>query len=221
MTKIKTYLFSAMALGTLASGFAATEALADHSQGRGRGYGKQAVDVYIDTGRNSELEAVIGRTLSRTQRGINIVYSPRYADVTVRVNGHLSRPAVYDRSHGRHGGAFAAMNYNYKIRITANGWTLYNDRIRGEVREPLGRNYGYYPGSGDKFEKAGRAIELFGVFLETVIGDGYATAHNSGRRRGGRYDLAAIEHSLRLEVYREVAAYLARIGLPSPRGRRR
>ena len=58
MIKFKTYMFSALALGTLASGFIATEALADHRDGRGRGYGKQVVDVYIDAGHQTRLEKI-------------------------------------------------------------------------------------------------------------------------------------------------------------------
>ena len=50
MKTYKTYLFSAMALGTIGASLIATEALADHREGRGRGYGKQVVDLYIDAG---------------------------------------------------------------------------------------------------------------------------------------------------------------------------
>jgi len=221
MINIKTTLFSAMALGTIAAGFVSTEALADHRDGRGRGYGKRVVDVYVDAHHDPRLSQIIGTSLEQHNPHVNVVYSPRYADVTVRVNGTLSPPEIYDRRRGRRAGAYATATYNYNIRIIANGRTIKRERIRGEVSQPLERRYGYYPGSGDAFEKAERAIEIFGVFLETVTGDNVVSAHNPGRgRRGGGYDYAALERSLKQEAYQEIAYRVAHIDIPRPGGRR-
>jgi hypothetical protein len=215
MTKFKTYMFSALALGTMASGFIATEALADHKPGRGRGYGRQVVDVYVDARHDPRLEKVIGDALGRTNPYVNIVTSPYYADVTVTVDGYLSRPDIYGRAGRRYRSGYATMDYDYKIRVTAGGRTLYRDRAYGEVSRPLSRRYGYYNNSGGKIEKAELAIGILGVFLEAVTGDGYIYATGRG---GGGY--ANIERALRLEVYQQVAQYVAHIEIPRRYGNR-
>ena len=217
MTKFKTYMFSALALGTLAAGFVTIEALADHKPGRGRGYGRQIVDVYIDAGHDSRLEKVIGYTLGRHNPYVNIVYSPRYADVTVTVDGYLSRPEIYGWPYGRYRSGDAVMEYNYKIRVKAGGRTLYRDRAYGQVSQPLSRRYGYYNNSDSKIEKAEPAIEIFGVFLETVIGNGFAYAQGRGRGGGGYVN---IERALRLEAYQQIALYVADIEIPRTFDRR-
>lgn len=209
MTKFKTYMFSALALGTMASGFIAAEALADHKPGRGRGYGRQVVDVYVDADHDSRLEKVIGDALGRHNPYVNIVTSPYYADVTVTVDGYLSRPEIYGRASRRYRSSYATMDYDYNIRVTAGGGTLYRNRAYGEVSQPLSRRYGYYNNSGGKFEKAERAIGILGVFLEAVTGDGYIYAPGQGR---GGY--ANIERALRLEAYQQVAKAAAHIEIP-------
>lgn len=213
MTKFKTYMFSALALGSLAAGLAATEALADPKSGRGRGYGKQVVDVYVDAHHDPRLEKVIGSYLVRYNPYVNIVTSPRYADVTVSVNGYLSRVEIYDQPHRGYRSDYAVMKYDYKIRVRAAGKTLYRDRAYGEVSQPLSRRYGSYNNSGHKIEKAQLAIGIFGVLLETVTGNGYAYTW-------GRSGYANIERALRLEAYQQVALSVAHIEIPGRYGNR-
>ncbi|MEE8294924.1 MAG: hypothetical protein V3R64_04365 [Sphingomonadales bacterium] len=204
MKTYKTYLFSAMALGTIGASFIATEALADHREGRGRGYGKQVVDLYIDAG-DRQLERAIGKHLQAYNPYINIVYSRRYADVTVWVNGYMSTPEIYDRRGRRNRGGYASMAYDYKIKIKAGGKTIYRDRIYGEVTQPLGPRSRYHNSSGGKLEKAERAVELLGVFFGTINGDGVRY-----RKRG----TGNIVPKLRFKAIERIADSFGHIKIP-------
>ncbi|MEE8258542.1 MAG: hypothetical protein V3R20_02495 [Sphingomonadales bacterium] len=206
MKTYKTYLFSAMALGTIGASFIATEALADHREGRGRGYGKQVVDLYIDAG-DRQLERAIGKHLQASNPYINIVYSRRYADVTVWVNGAMSTPEIYDRRGRRARSGYASMAYDYKIRIKAGGKTIYRDRIYGEVTQPLGRRDRYHNNSAGKIEKAERAVELLGVFLGTINGDGYGVRY----RNGGAGNIVP---QLRIKAIERIADSFGHIKIP-------
>ncbi len=206
MKTFKTYLFSAMALGTISASFITTEALADHREGRGRGYGKQVVDLYIDAG-NRQLERAIGKHLQASNPYINIVYSRRYADVTVWVNGTMSTPEIYDRGGRRNRDGYASMAYDYKIKIKAGRKTIYRDRIYGEVTQPLGRRGHLHNSSGGKLEKAERAVELLGVFLGTINGDGYGVRY----RNGGT---GAIVPILRAKAIERIADSFGHIKIP-------
>lgn len=209
MKTYKTFLFSAMALGTISASFIATEALADHREGRGRGYGKQVVDLYIDAG-DRQLERAIGKHLRASNPYINIVYSRRYADVTVWVNGTMATPEINRRPGRRARSGYASMAYDYKIKIKAGGKTIYRDRIYGEVTQPLGRRGMYHNssgGSGGKLEKAERAVELLGVFLGTINGDGYGVRY----RNGGT---GAIVPILRAKAIERIADSFGHIKIP-------
>jgi len=204
MKTYKTYLFSAMALGTIGASVIATEALADNREGRGRGYGRQVVDLYIEAG-DRQLERAIGEQLQAYNPYINIVYSRRYADVTVWVNGYMSTPEIYDRRGRRNRGGYASMAYDYKIKIKAGGKTIYRDRIYGEVTQPLGRRGRYYNNSAGKIEKAERAVELLGVFLGTINGDGVRY-----RNRG----TGNIVPKLRFKAIKRIADSFGHIKIP-------
>ena len=211
MKTYKTYLFSAMALGVIGASFIATETLADNRGGRGRGYGSQVVNVYIDTHHDPLLERAIGEHLQATNPYVNIVASPRYANVTVTIEGYLSRPEVYDRPGHHAPGIYATMTYDYKLRVSAGGRTIYRDRAYGEVTQPLSNRYGTYNNSGSKFEKAERALLLFGVFLETVTGK--STGINYRRDNYSQSD-GNLERALRLEAYDRIAQSFGHIKIP-------
>ena len=219
MKTYKTYLFSAMALGVIGASFIVTEALADHRDGRGRGYGRQVVDVYIDAHHDPLLERAISEHLQATNPYVNIVISPRTADVTVTVEGYLSHPEVYDRPGHHARGAYAVMAYDYQLLVRAGGRTIYRDRAYGEVTRPFDRRGGYHNGtynnSGSKFEKAERAIQVFGVFLGTVTGK--STGTNYGRDNYGQEYVKRdgnLERALRLEAYDRIAQSFGHIKIP-------
>jgi len=215
MKTYKTYLFSAMALGTISANFIAVEALADHRDGRGRGYGNQVVDLYVDAGHDRQLARAIGEHLQTYNPYVNIVYSPRYADVRVVVNGTMSAPEIYDSPRRRYRTGYAALAYDYKIRIKVGRKTIYRDRIYGEVTQPLARRGGYHnSGATSKIEKAERALRIFSDFLGTINGDGerYRT------RWGGYGDPAA---ALRNAAIERIAESFGHIKIPRRAARTR
>ncbi|MHA1544741.1 MAG: hypothetical protein ACTSU8_06355 [Alphaproteobacteria bacterium] len=209
MNTLKTTLVSALTLGAMTVTFAG-DALADHKQGRGgKGRGVDVVDVYIDAGHNRQLERLIGENLARYNPYVNIVYSPRYADVTVSVNGYLSKPYRNGSRYGRYRSGFVAIDYDYKIKVRSGGRVLYKDRIYGQVSERTGRRQsGLHYNSTSKGELA---IEAFGLFVDIVGG-------NRGQRGGYGYG-GNVQHQLTHEAYAKVAEYVAHIKIPR-KGRR-
>ena len=213
MRTLKTYMVSALTLGAIGATYLPTDALAGHKQGPGKGSGNQYVDVYVDAGRNARLERAIGTYLVEYNPYVNIVYSPYYADVTVSVNGYLSRPEIYARPYGHHKSGYASMNYNYKVKVQANGRVIYKDRIYGEVSQPLGKRYGYHNNS----TKAGKALTAFSLFVD-IASDG-KFSHNYarfGKGYGNRYrpNFYQIERQLKREAIERVAHYVGHIRIP-------
>lgn len=205
MNTLKTTLVSALTLSAVTVGFAG-DALADHRDGRGwdRGRGYSDVDVFIDAGRNQALERIIAQNLVRTNPRMNIVYSPRYADITVTVDGRLSEPYRDGRNSGRHNAGLIAMDYDYRIRVRdARGRTILTDRISGQVSERLDRRGGYYHDGA--YLNGEIAKDVFGVLVDVIIGE------EAGYRDRGRYRL---ERELALEAYNEVGSYIAHIKIP-------
>jgi len=235
MRTLKTYMVSALTVGAMSVSLTSTDALAGHDDGPGKGYGKQYVDVYVDAGRDNQLERAIGAYLVEYNPYINLVYSPYYADVTVKVDGYLSAPEIYRKGNrygkrhrnGRNG--YASMGYNYKVRVKAGGRTIYKDRIYGEVSRPLGNRYdrnnnsgGYHRNSG----KAEKALGALSIFID-IASDGKIN-HNYGRPgygngygkgSGYRPDIYRIERQLRRDAIAEVAAYVGHIRIPRKYGR--
>ena len=203
MKTFKTFLFSAMALGTIGASFITTEALADHRDGRGRGYGKKVVDLYVDADHDRQLERAIGEYLQEYNPYVRIVYSPRYADVTVKVNGYMSTPEIYERGGRRPRAGYATMAYDYKIKVKVGQRTILRDRIYGEVTQPLQRRGAYHNGSLSKIEKAERAAELLAVVLGTIRGD---------RHQGDGY--GNIVPKLRVKAINRIAESIGHIKIP-------
>lgn len=211
MNTLKTTLVSALTLGAMTVTFAG-DALANDKQGRGgKGRGVDIVDVYIDAGHNRQLERLIGENLARYNPYVNIVYSQRYADVTVSVMGYLSEPyRGGGKRYGRYRSGYVAIDYDYKIQVRSGGRVLYKDRIYGRVSERTGRrqsgNYHY-----NSTSKGELAIEAFGLFVEIVGGN---------RGQGGGYGYGNnVKHQLTHEAYAKVAEYVAHIKIPR-KGRR-
>ncbi|HXV73779.1 MAG TPA: hypothetical protein VD713_03525 [Sphingomonadales bacterium] len=199
MKTLRTTLVSAATLGVMTVSFAG-DALAEHNDRFGpRGKGFNSVDVYINAGPNRELERIIGEVLVRQNPNLNIVFSPRYADVTVKVNGKVSEPYREGRAYGRYGGGMLAMEYNYKIQVKGQrGRTLFRDRIRGQVTERVGR--GYYHNGAYTYGEAEIAKDVFGILVDVIAG-----------RRDDRYRQPYnVAEELRYEAYLEVARFIGR-----------
>lgn len=207
MKTLKTTLVSALTLGAMTVTFAG-EALADHKQGRGgKGRGYDLVDVYVDAGHNRQLERIIGQELERYNPYVNIVYSPRYADVTVKVNGYLSKPYRGGKRSPRTPARYIAMDYDYKIKVKSHrGETLYKDRIYGYVSEPLrrkGRGY-YHNGGYNSYGKEDLARDAIGILVDVI-----------GSRRDRHYRQPyGYKKDLTYEAYLKVAEYVSHIKIP-------
>lgn len=226
MTATLTKMITALTLGAAALTFAGP-ALAGHNDDRGYGQGKgyswgqgrngRGLDVYIDAGRDRELERMIAYQIERQGRYVNVVYSPRYADVTITVNGRTSDLHRHD-GYRRYNDGYLSLDYNYKIKVKAGRRTVFNDRVQGQVTEPV--RQGWYPGA---YEKGELAKDLFGIFVDIVTKNdgGYDYAHN-GRypRDGGRRDEWRLEDRMRLEAYQRIADYVVRVALPDYGGYR-
>lgn len=199
MKTFRSTFATAATLGVLTLSFAG-EAVAEHNEGYGpRGKGFNSVDVYVNAGPNRELERIIGEVLVRQNRNVNIVFSPRYADVTVKVNGRLSEPYRGGRAYGRYGGGILAMDYNYKIQVKGTrGRTLFKDRVRGQVTERVGR--GYYHNGAYTYGEAEIARDVFGILVDVI----------AGRQERHYRDNYNIEQELRYEAYLEVARFIGR-----------
>lgn len=213
MNTLKTTLVSALTLGAMTVTFAG-DALADHKQGRGgKGRGVDVVDVYVDAGHNRQLERLIGENLVRYNPYVNIVYSKRYADVTVSVNGYLSEPYRGGNRYGRNRAGYVAMDYDYKIKVRSGGRVLYKDRIYGHVTERTGRRRSGY--NYNSYSKGELAKDAFGILVDVISarrhqGGGYGAGYGYGNNA---------RHQLTHEAYAKVAEYVSHIKIPR-KGRR-
>lgn len=215
MNTLKTTLVSALTLGAMTVTFAG-DAFADHKQDRGgRGRGVDYVDVYVDAGHNRELQRLIGEGFAEHNPYVNIVFSKRYADVTVSVNGTLSAPYRGGDHHGRYRAGTIAMDYDYTIKVRSGGRVLLRDRIYGRVTERAGRRRsgGYYNNSYSKEELA---KDAFGFLVDVI-----SARRNRSGGYGGRYGFGnRLDHKLTHEAYEEIADYVAHIKIPRKRRRR-
>lgn len=205
MTNLTARFLSAFALSAAAFGLNAPTALAGHDDDWDRGRPDKRIEVFVDAGHDRALERAIAAEIARSNRGVNIVSSPRYADVTVTVNGRVSdvytRREPYDRY--RHG--IAAVDYDYRVTVRYGNRKVDSERIRGRVVEPLER-WGYYPGAYDA--RPGEIIA--GVLI------GVLTGHDGREAAGYR-----LERELTLKAYQRVADAVANMRLPRAYGRNR
>jgi hypothetical protein len=202
MTTTTARLFGVLALSATALSLSAAGASADPDNDWNRGRPDKRIEIYVDAGHDRALEQIIGQEIARSNRGVVLVNSPRYADVTVTVNGRTSNVYTTRRADNRYRYGYAAMDYDYRVTVRTGKKKLDSDRIRGRVVEPLNR-YGYFEGGYEA--RPGQV--LAGVLISVITGrDGREAAANR------------LERELTLEAYQRIADEVADMRLPQGRG---